>query len=320
MTRTGTDELLDCIGGLNDRLRLRLMLLLDAFELSVGELASAVQSPQSTVSRHLKRLVESGWIQRRSVGPQALYRRVSSTERSPAAALWTIAADLIMADADHEEDLRRARTIIAARPTDSHAFFDTVGGEWTSLRSTLFGTAIGGEWLPAIAAPTWRVADLGCGTAQITAALAPWVQRIDAVDRELAMLQAARKRLGGISNVHFHEADLTELPLPKRAFDLVILSLVLHHVEQPNDVVQAAASLLTLGGRVLIIDMIEHQRAEYRDTMGHLHLGFDEPTIARWGKASSLSSVHYSLLAPDPEAQGPGLFAATLTASDQPAG
>ena len=313
MTRTGTDELLVCIGGLNDRLRLRLMLLLDAFELSVGELAAAVQSPQSTVSRHLKRLVESGWIQRRSVGPLALYRRVMDGEQGRPSALWTSAAEFIASDADHGEDQRRARVIVAARQTDSHAFFDTLGSEWTSLRSSMFGDAISQAWLPAIASPTWRVADLGCGTGQIAATLASWVDHIDAVDREPSMLDAARARLADVPNVHLHHADLTDLPLPSDSFDLCILSLVLHHVECPEQVVEAAAKLLTQNGRLLIIDMVEHQRTEYRDTMGHLHLGFGSDVIQGWAESLGLSHYQYTLLSPDPSAQGPGLFAAVLS-------
>ena len=75
MSSTATGPtLLDQLGGLHDASRLRLMVLLDAHELAVGELAAAIQSPQSTVSRHLKRLIDAGWIQRRSVGPQSLYR------------------------------------------------------------------------------------------------------------------------------------------------------------------------------------------------------------------------------------------------------
>ena len=53
--------LLQRLGALNDPVRLRILRLLDREELSVGELARALQLPQSTVSRHLKLLHEGGW-------------------------------------------------------------------------------------------------------------------------------------------------------------------------------------------------------------------------------------------------------------------
>ena len=44
--------------------------------------------------------------------------------------------------------------------------------------------------------PNWVVGDLGCGTGQTTAALAPYVSTVIAIDESSAMLNAARKRLG----------------------------------------------------------------------------------------------------------------------------
>jgi ArsR family transcriptional regulator len=303
-------SLLERLGGLHDASRLRLLVLLDAYELAVGELAAAIQTPQSTVSRHLKRLVESGWVQRRSVGPQSLYRMAARELEPPARDLWMVASSGLNGDQTHSEDLRRVREILAQRHIDSRTFFGSVGADWTDLRATLFGDTIGTAWLPALLDPTWVVADLGCGTGQSIATLAPWVARVEAIDREPAMLDAARRRLADHPNVHFHQADMASLPLEPHSIDLVLISLVLHHVEQPVDIVAEAARILRTGGRLLIIDMVGHERTEYRDTMGHLHLGFDQSLVESWFATAGLRTEHFTMLRPDPEAQGPGLFAA----------
>ncbi|MDP7070757.1 MAG: ArsR family transcriptional regulator [Phycisphaerales bacterium] len=316
MTTSGsspTATLLDRLSGLHDVSRLRLLVLLDAHELAVGELAAAIQSPQSTVSRHLKKLLESGWIQRRSVGPQALYRKTRADLDPAAHALWAAAAASLAEDPAHAEDLRRVKAILAERHVDTRAYFGSVGAEWTEVRAKLFGRTIAISWMPALLHQDSIVADLGCGTGQIAAALAPWVARVEAVDREPAMLQAARRRLGAAENVRFHEADLTSLPLHPGSVDLAILSLVLHHLPNPDEVIHAAASLVADGGRVLIIDMARHERSEYRDTMGHLHLGFGESEVTAWCRDAGLSDARYALLPPDPDALGPGLFVATAT-------
>ena len=52
--------ILDHLSALSDATRSRILLLLDGHELTVSELCSIVQLPQSTVSRHLKALVDSG--------------------------------------------------------------------------------------------------------------------------------------------------------------------------------------------------------------------------------------------------------------------
>jgi SAM-dependent methyltransferase/predicted transcriptional regulator len=307
--------LLDQLGGLHDASRLRLLVLLDAHELAVGELAAAIQSPQSTVSRHLKRLLESGWIQRRSVGPQALYRRTSTELEGHAKQLWAATVGTLANEPTHTEDLRRVREILTQRHIDTRAYFGATGGDWADVRERLFGSTIVDAWFPAMLDPSWRVADLGCGTGQLASVIAPWVSRVEAVDREPAMLNAARKRLSGVETVHFHEADMRSLPIDEGSIDLAILSLVLHHVEDPRDAIEAGVRLLRPGGRFLVIDMVAHDRVEYRDTMGHLHLGFDESAMRILMQAAGIKMQRYVLLRPDPEAMGPGLFAATATLS-----
>ena len=59
---------------LSEPIRVRLLRLLEAEELGVGELVRVTQLPQSTVSRHLKTLLTQGWVQRRSDGPANLFR------------------------------------------------------------------------------------------------------------------------------------------------------------------------------------------------------------------------------------------------------
>src|SRR6266571_2620302 len=51
----------DHLASLADTTRSRLLLLLDRNELTVSELCGITQLPQSTVSRHLKALVDGGW-------------------------------------------------------------------------------------------------------------------------------------------------------------------------------------------------------------------------------------------------------------------
>ena len=54
---------------LADTTRSRILLLLDRHELTVSELCGIMQLPQSTVSRHLKALADSGWIARAPKAP-----------------------------------------------------------------------------------------------------------------------------------------------------------------------------------------------------------------------------------------------------------
>ena len=77
-------------------------------------------------------------------------------------------------------------------------------------------------------------------------------------------------------------------------------------------VIAEAAQTLRPGGRLLIVDMTRHDRREYRDTMGHVHLGFEEQKIKAWANEADMQLVQFCRLRPCPEARGPGLFVAVL--------
>src|SRR5437763_15667878 len=71
----------DRLTALADPTRSRLLLLLDRHELTVGELCSALQLPQSTVSRHLKTLSDEGWVSARAEGTSRRYVMRSEERR-----------------------------------------------------------------------------------------------------------------------------------------------------------------------------------------------------------------------------------------------
>jgi hypothetical protein len=59
--------------------------------------------------------------------------------------------------------------------------------------------------------------------------------------------------------------------------------------------------------------MQSHDRAEYREDLGHTWLGFTREQIEDWLAPAGWDLQRYVELPPDPEAKGPGLFAITAT-------
>lgn len=290
--------------------RVRLLRLLEVEELTVGEVARVVQMPQSTVSRHLKELHDDGWVERRRDGT-ATFFAVRHDLDDDALALW----ELVKAgtDGDHADDGLRLAAVLAARETDSRAFFGRVGASWPEVRRELFGDGVVAAALAAMLPPGVRVADLGCGTGDVLATIAPWAGRVIGVDREPAMLAAAARRLGEVvsaDRVELREGTLDAPPLAPGEVDVALLMLVLHHVEAPEVAVAAAARGLAPGGRLVIVDMVAHDREEYRRTMGHRHLGFAPETVSAWLDAAGLPAAHVVGLPAVPDATGPGLFVA----------
>src|SRR3954463_14093810 len=81
---------------LADATRSRLLLALERNELSVNELTSILQLPQSTVSRHLKMLSAEGWVEARAEGTSRHYRLATSSLDPASCRLWNIVRDEVV--------------------------------------------------------------------------------------------------------------------------------------------------------------------------------------------------------------------------------
>lgn len=300
----------DRLNVLGDATRSRLLLALDRHELTVSELCSVVQSPQSTVSRHLKILGDEGWVAARAEGTSRLYRMASRLD-PPARRLWLLVRDQVSTGTTAADDAERLREVLGQRRARSKEFFSSTAGRWDGLRTELFGQRPDLAAVLGLLDHEWTVGDLGCGTGQLSASLAPFVRRIIAVDDSDAMLTAARQRLDGLDNVEVRGGELEALPMDEGELDVAILFLVLHHVVEPARALAEVRRVLRPGGRLLVVDMMTHDHEEYRQQMGHVWLGLSSQQIGDWLEAASFAAPRYQPLPLDPQARGPRLFAAS---------
>jgi ArsR family transcriptional regulator len=303
----------DDLTALSDATRSRMLLVLERHELTVGEICAIMQLPQSTVSRHLKTLSDAGWVASRREGTSRFYTLALDDRNHATRRLWTLLRDQVSATSGADQDARRLRGVLARRQTASQEFFSSAAGRWDRLRAELFGPASYLQALAGLLDGTWTVGDLGCGTGQATAALAPFVSRVIAVDRSGDMLQAARRRVRDFDNVDVRRGELETLPIEDDELQAATLLLVLHHVPEPAAVLREAARVLAPGGRLLICDMLPHDHEEYKQQMGHVWLGFEEDQIRKLLAAAGFRNARFAALAADPSAKGPALFVASAS-------
>ncbi|MBS0198789.1 MAG: metalloregulator ArsR/SmtB family transcription factor [Planctomycetes bacterium] len=304
----------DLLGSLSDPTRLRLLRVLEQHELTVGEIAQVFQMPQSTASRHLKALSDCGWLLRRTEGTATFYRLVPDDLAETARHVWIAVRSGLAQSAELREDDRRVKGVLAERRTDSVGFFGRVRGEWDQMRAELFGGRFTSAALLALIRPDWVVADVGCGTGNVAELLSPVVERVVAIDQSEPMLTSARERLSSRPNVQFVEATLDRLPIESATIDAAVCMLVLHHVDNPADALKELRRVLRPergGGVVALVDMVEHDRDEYKRTMGHKHLGFSKESIVSMLTQAGFANPFYQELPTEPQAKGPALFVAT---------
>src|SRR6187402_18085 len=303
--------ILDHMTALSDPTRCRMLLLLERHELTVSELCSVLQLPQSTVSRHLKTLADDGWVTSRRDGTSRFYGMVMQELDPGAQRLWPLIREQIAGTNGAEQDERRLKSVLSKRRSKSEEFFASASGQWDHLRSELFGDRFHLHAMLALIDPSLTVGDLGCGTGQVSELIAPHVAKVVAVDGSTDMVQAARKRLKGLHQVDIRRGDMEALPIDEAQLDVAMVALVLHHVPEPARALAEVNRVLKGGGRVLIVDMLPHDRVEYQQQMGHVWLGFSEKTIKKYLEGAGFEKASITTPPADEAAKGPSLFVAT---------
>jgi ArsR family transcriptional regulator len=303
--------ILDHVAALSDPIRVRMLLRLEQHELTVSELCAILQLPQSTVSRHLKTLADGGWVASRRDGTSRFYNMVVHALDAGARQLWPVIRAQVEATHGADQDERRLQSVLQRRREKSRAFFSSASGEWDRLRYELFGDRLHLLALLSLIDAPLSVGDLGCGTGQISEALAPYATRIIAIDGSPEMLASARARLDRYGNVEVRQGALEALPIDSGTLDVAIASLVLHHQPDPPRVLAEAARVLKPNRRVLVVDMLPHERTEYQQQMGHVWLGFSEDAMRRHLTAAGFGQIRFQALPIDPAANGPAVFAAS---------
>lgn len=307
--RPGVEGFLGVLGSLADPTRLRLLALLERHELGVVELCQVLRLPQSTVSRHLRLLSEEGWLASRREGTAHLYRMDDGVDAG-ARRLWKVARAETEGWATLEQDALRLARRLEDRRADADAFFAGAATGWEGLRAGLYGAGFLAEALLALLPRGLTVADLGCGTGDLTARLARHAARVVAVDRSAAMLKAARRRVAGLEHVELHRADLEALPLAEATCDAALLVLALGYLPAPERALAEAARVLRPGGVLVVVDVARHDDEVFRRRMGLAHLGFDPGELAAVLAGAGLVHAACHPLPPEPGASGPALLVA----------
>ena len=313
MDTTNDLPILKHMTAVTDPIRCRLLRVLGAQELTVSELCSALQLPQSTVSRHLKTLSDDGWVTSRRDGTSRFYSMAPADLSPGARELWSLVEDQLEQSSVVGGDDERLEAVMASRRSKAREFFSSAADKWDHLRSEMFGDQFHVHALLALLPQDWIVGDLGCGTGQVTEILAPFVRKVVAVDGSDEMLQAARKRLCGFPNVVLQQGELDALPLPSGQLDAALLVLALHYVPDPGRTLAEAARVVRLGGRILVVDMLPHENEQCSREMGHVWLGFSETQMDRFLTGAGFRECCVRPLPSRPDARGPALFAAVAT-------
>jgi ubiquinone/menaquinone biosynthesis C-methylase UbiE/DNA-binding transcriptional ArsR family regulator len=305
-----SDRLLAWMSSLADATRLRLLRLLERHELGVVDLCDVLQLPQSTVSRHLKVLGNHHWVRSRREGTTHLYRTILDELEPAARKLWLLAREQTDGSSAVRQDKLRLERRLRERKIDSQTFFAGAAAQWDHLRRELYGERFSTAAMLCLLSSDLVIADLGCGSGNLVADLAASVKHVIGIDNSPAMLKAAKQRTAGLPNVEIRRGDLAKLPIESASCDAALMVLVLTYLPDPKAAVNEMARILMPNGRGVIVDLLPHDRDDFRRQLGQTSLGLEPTKLAQLMNDAGLADVKIDSLPPESNAKGPALFLA----------
>jgi ubiquinone/menaquinone biosynthesis C-methylase UbiE len=278
-----------------------MLLLLAREELSVAELQEILGMGQSSISTHLAQLKHAGLVEDRRAGKNIWYSAKSDGEVLPGLLAVLQAAPQELPEAQHDQ--AALDLVLRKRQDKTRAFFDDMAGRlgreyvpgrsWKSIAEALL-----------LLLPPMVIADLGAGEGAFSLLLAQRAQQVIAVDNSDRMVElgSALARKQGVPALEYRKGDLEAVPIADGSVDLALFSQSLHHAMHPERAVAEAWRILKPGGRVAILDLVQHRFAEARELYADVWLGFSEVELELMLGKAGFGNVHTAVVHKETEA------------------
>jgi ubiquinone/menaquinone biosynthesis C-methylase UbiE len=127
------------------------------------------------------------------------------------------------------------------------------------------------------------------------------------------MLKAAKHRTARFSNVDLRRGDLAKLPIESASCDAALMVLALTYVPHPKAAVTEMARILKPAGRGVIVDLLPHDRDDFRRQLGQITQGFEPTKLQQMMADADFTDIKIDSLPPESNVKGPALFLARAT-------
>ena len=260
---------------ISDPTRLRILMLVETEALSVAELQEVLGMGQSRISTQLSQLKMEGLVSDERSGKNNIYTCTGDTD------LMEVARSAAAEVAEVADDTAALRHLLRKRKDSSRAYFDELAGRF------------GKDYVPG---RSWKalaealikvlnyqvVADLGAGEGTLAQLLAQRAEKVIAVDLSPKMVEFGQNLAtqNGLANLEYRIGDIEDPPIEANSLDLALLSQALHHAERPQRPLDAAYRILKPGGRLIVLDLLQHHFDEARELYADRWLGFSESDLA----------------------------------------
>ncbi len=145
-----------------------------------------------------------------------------------------------------------------------------------------------------------NILDYGCGTGLIAFNLVEKNNEVLGLDNSYGMIEEFNKKVKekNLSNIKAKKHNILEEDLPKNSFDLIVISMSLHHIEDIDMFFKKSFEALKNGGYICVNDLDKEDGSFHakHNNEGVYHFGFSKDELVKTAKKIGFSDSSFDIV------------------------
>ncbi|MDN5053493.1 class I SAM-dependent methyltransferase [Aliarcobacter butzleri] len=145
-----------------------------------------------------------------------------------------------------------------------------------------------------------NILDYGCGTGLIAFNLVEENNEVLGLDNSSGMIEEFNKKVKekNLSNIKAKKHNILEEDLPKNSFDLIVISMSLHHIEDIDMFFKKSFEALKNGGYICVNDLDKEDGSFHakHNNEGVYHFGFSKDELVETTKNIGFSDSSFDIV------------------------
>jgi ubiquinone/menaquinone biosynthesis C-methylase UbiE/DNA-binding transcriptional ArsR family regulator len=277
-------DLIKLFKTLADETRLRIIRIFFNGFFNVNEALFIVGGKQANVSHHLKVLTDSNLLISKKEGKEVYYRLNSFDTNNTVKLFFKLIKNEVKNIPNYMDDMKRIEYIIQKRTKKAEVYFNAIGEEYEIKEGQVFGAIYSvTDALELLNGKQDVILDLGCGTGRNLPILSKYARKVMGIDNSPKMINLSEHICKSNDlNYELKIGDSAHLPIDNESIDTVFINMMLHHISDPEIVINEVNRILKKGGNLLLIDLLSHNDDSFRESYADLWLGFSFEEITIW--------------------------------------